>query len=75
MSETELDHLIKMINQVADNIAIGEGEVATAPKVATHLNRFWARSMREKIIEYADSDGAQLNVVATLAVSLLQPKR
>ena len=71
MSATELDHLIKMINQIADNIAIGDDEAATAPKVASHINSFWARPMKEKIIDYAASDGEQLNDVAKIAVSQL----
>ena len=71
MAATELDHLIKMINQIADNIAIGDSEAVTGPKVADHINRFWARPMKEKIIDYAASDGKQLNDVAKIAVSQL----
>lgn len=69
MSATELDHLIKMINQISDNIAIGDDDAATAPQVAGHIKKFWARSMKKKIIEYAAIDGAQLNSVAKIAVS------
>lgn len=71
MSTTELDHLIKMVNQIADNIAIGEDEASTAPKVVDHLNRFWARPMKDKIIDYAAADGKKLNKVAKLAVQKL----
>ena len=71
MSTTELDHLIKMVNQIADNIAIGEDEALTAPKVVDHLNRFWARPMKNKIIGYAAVEGKRLNNVAKLAVSNL----
>ncbi|MFT4520146.1 MAG: formate dehydrogenase subunit delta [Halioglobus sp.] len=71
MSSAELDHLIKMINQIADNIAIGDSEAVTAPKVTDHVIRFWARPMKEKIIDYAASGGEQLNAVAKLAVSQL----
>ncbi|MEM7016763.1 MAG: formate dehydrogenase subunit delta [Pseudomonadota bacterium] len=71
MAATELDHLIKMINQIADNIATEDDDAATAPKVADHIKRFWARPMKEQIIDYAASDGAQLNAVAKLAVSQL----
>ncbi|MEH6569439.1 MAG: formate dehydrogenase subunit delta [Halioglobus sp.] len=71
MSATELDHLIKMINQIADNIAIGDDEAVTAPQVANHINKFWARPMKEKIIDYAANDGEQLNDVAKIAVSQL----
>lgn len=72
MTATELDHLIKMINQIADNIAIGDDEVATAPKVAEHILRFWARPMKQKIIRYADDDGGELNTTAKLAIALLE---
>ena len=71
MSATELDHLIKMINQIADNIAIGDDDAVTAPQVINHLNKFWARTMKEKIIAYAASDGEQPNSVAKIAVSQL----
>jgi formate dehydrogenase subunit delta len=71
MSTTELDHLIKMVNQIGDNIAIGEDETSTAPKVVEHLNRFWARPMKDKIIDYASTDGKRLNSVAKLAISKL----
>ena len=71
MSATELDHLIKMINQIADNIAIGDDEATTAPKVAAHINSFWARPMKEKITDYAASDGEGLNAVAKIAVTQL----
>ena len=75
MLATELDHLIKMINQIADNIAIGDNSVVTGPKVAAHIRKFWARSMKEKIIAYAAGDGKQLNAVAKIAVSQLAIKK
>jgi len=77
MSTTELDHLIKMINQIADNIAIGEDDEARASKVVDHVKRFWAPSMRDMIIAQASNnaatnEGRKLNQVAQLAVSRLQ---
>lgn len=75
MSAVELDHLVKMINQIADNIAIGESEMETAPRVVDHVNRFWARPMKEQIIAYADIDGEQLNAVAKRAIAQLSSCR
>ena len=72
MSTTELDHLIKMINQIADNIAIGESDDEAAAQLANHIKRFWARSMKDQIIEYADGDGARLKPVAIKAISQLR---
>ena len=74
MSSTELEHLIKMINQIADNIAIGESDDAAAIKLADHIKRFWARSMKEQIFRYAESDGEKLQPVVLKALSLLQSK-
>lgn len=67
----ELNHLIKMINQIADNIAIGESAEHTANQVVDHIKRFWARPMKEQITAYGASDGVRLNTVARLAVSRL----
>ena len=75
MSRTELQHLIKMMNQISANMALAEsdesGELAAA-KVADHIKRFWARSMREIIISYAESDGEELQPVSMKAVGLLK---
>lgn len=67
MSSTELNNLIKMINQIADNIAIGDNEEVIASKVVRHISSFWARPMKDKIIDYAARDGEQLNAVARVA--------
>jgi formate dehydrogenase subunit delta len=72
MLSKELANLIKMVNHIADNIAIGQSKEITAPKVTNHLRNFWARPMKEKIIGYAISDGEKLNPVAKIAVLQLQ---
>jgi formate dehydrogenase subunit delta len=71
MLTRELEHLIKMINQIADNIAIGDDDAIIAAKVTEHLQLFWAPPMKKKIINYAANDGEKLNVVAKVAVSQL----
>lgn len=71
MSNTELAHLIKMINQIADNIAVGESEDSASIQLAIHIKRFWARSMKEKIISYADNDGEKLQPVVRKALASL----
>lgn len=72
MPSAELNNIIKMINHIADNIAIGESDAVTAPKVAAHIRSFWARSMKDKIIDYAVCDGKQLNNIAKIAVLQLK---
>lgn len=71
MSNTELEHLIKMINQIADNIAIGESDESASVQLASHIKRFWARSMKQKIISYAQHDGEKLQPLVHKALAQL----
>lgn len=71
MSRQQLDSLIHMANQIADNNRHHGGDDAAADKVATHLRKFWARSMKRQIVDYATQDGSQLTPIARLAVQRL----
>lgn len=73
MSDRQLRQLIHMVNQIAAN---QHGDQSTAAqRVTTHLQKFWARSMKAQIIDYLDSDGSQLSPVAREAVSDLKRLR
>lgn len=77
MSKTEIEHLIKMVNQIADNIlpaVEGEDCDLAARKVADHILRFWAPSMRQKIGSYAQTDGKKLQPISKAAIVLLSVK-
>jgi formate dehydrogenase subunit delta len=65
----EIDQLVKMANQISDNFAFHEDAV---DRLADHLQRYWAPSMRKKLIEFLDagSDGLKPDVIA--AVKRLQ---
>lgn len=67
MMHNQLDTLIKMANQIAANNGHFSPDDA-ADYVANHLRRFWARSMKQMIIDYVEQDGSQLSPVAKLAV-------
>ncbi|NWO54953.1 formate dehydrogenase subunit delta [Chromohalobacter israelensis] len=73
MSDQQLRHLIHMVNQIAAN-QYGDPSTA-AQRVTTHLQKFWARSMKAQIIDYLDSDGAELSPVAREAVADLKRLR
>ncbi|BES69549.1 hypothetical protein RE428_05670 [Marinobacter nanhaiticus D15-8W] len=70
----QLHHLIKMINQISTNLDHGDKHKA-AEAVAAHIKKFWARSMKQQIIEYEDIDGSELNQVSRLAVAQLKELR
>lgn len=72
MSDDSLKHLVRMVNQIAENLSPASAdENLAAEKVASHLKRFWARSMKAQIIDYAMSDGSELHPIAKQAVGLL----
>ncbi|AXS83673.1 MULTISPECIES: formate dehydrogenase subunit delta [Marinobacter] len=71
MSDQQLQNLIKMINQISINNLHHGDEDQAAEVVATHIKKFWARSMKQQIIAYAESDGLELSPVSRLAVKRL----
>ena len=70
MSSIELEHLIKMLNQIADNVVIADEDEAQC--VAIHVNKFWTRSMKETVAQYAREDGSELKPAALNAVSMFR---
>lgn len=72
MSHNPYEILVRMINQIADNNRSYEDKEA-AERVADHIKRFWARSMKADLAEYYLTDGTKLNPIARQAVAILQP--
>lgn len=64
----EIDSLVKMANQIADNFELHDDVVE---RTADHLQRFWAPSMREKIVAHQAAGAAGLNPSAKAAVQRL----
>ena len=69
MEDNELLHLIKMINHISANLDYSGEESEAALKVLDHINRFWAPSMKLKIVKYVEVDGSRLSSISKLAVS------
>ncbi len=67
-----IDHLIKMANEITAFWSGELGEEDAAKEVASHLRRFWEPRMRAQMITYLEQrQGAGLNEVAVRAVRLL----
>jgi len=64
----ELHHLVKMANQIANNIGIGATEEQAIAKVQDHITKFWARPMREKICAELDGLSDELTPIANKAL-------
>ena len=64
----DVQRLVKMANQIADNFGFHDDTVA---RTADHLRRFWAPSMRDKLVDFEAAGGAGLNEAARAAVRSL----
>ncbi|MDO6441903.1 MULTISPECIES: formate dehydrogenase subunit delta [unclassified Marinobacter] len=72
MSDQQLDNLIKMLDQIiANNRHCGNDEKVT-DVAADHLRKFWARSMKQKIIAYANQSPAELSAPARSTIAKLE---
>lgn len=68
----EVDMLVKMVNQITVNNRHHQEDALAAEQIALHLKKFWARRMKEQIIDYAETDGSALEPVGRLAVLRLK---
>ena len=72
MSDQQLNNLIKMLDQIiANNLHQGDDD-KVADVVADHLHKFWARSMKQQIITYANESPAELSALARSTVAKLK---
>jgi formate dehydrogenase subunit delta len=55
---SEREHLVKMANQIAANFRYHDDGVE---RIADHLKRFWAPSMKRQLLELAASANAGLD--------------
>lgn len=65
---TEATHLVKMVNQIAANVAFHKD---AAERLADHLQRFWAPSMLESLAGLADEREAELDPLVAEALEVL----
>ncbi len=64
----EVEQLVKMANQIADNFSFHDDAVE---RITDHLVRFWAPSMQKKLIDYDKAQGADLRPAAREAMNRL----
>jgi formate dehydrogenase subunit delta len=67
---TAKQQLIHMINQIAAHNQHGGLEKA-ASVTSIHIQKFWARSMKKDIVQYLNTDGADLSETSKAAIKLL----
>ncbi|MFV0277940.1 MAG: formate dehydrogenase subunit delta, partial [Parahaliea sp.] len=72
MSAAWAHNLVRMANQIADNLQYGPGgELEAVERVATHLRRFWNPDMRAQLAACAQQDGVTLKPIVLAALTSL----
>ena len=66
MSGQEINHLVKMANQIALNFGEQRNLTEAARKTAEHLKKFWTPAMRQQLATYAEEGGEALSPAVTL---------
>lgn len=62
-------HVVQMANDIG-NFFRSEPERETAVNgIANHINKFWTRRMRQKLLDYAHSGGAELDELPRAALA------
>jgi formate dehydrogenase subunit delta len=64
----EVEQLVKMANQIADNFGFHED---AAERLADHLKRFWAPSMLRSLAEFDAAGGDGLKPTVRIAMECL----
>ena len=71
MAVGQINHLVKMANQIALNMAAWGDEEAVAVKTGEHIEKFWTRAMREQLLDFWRADGEDLcPVVCSVLASM-----
>lgn len=75
MASAKVNNLIKMVNQIAANICFQATGQSAVLKITNHLQLFWAKSMKQDIIEYYQQDGDGLSELSGQAIALLAQEK
>jgi formate dehydrogenase subunit delta len=52
MSAKQVDHLVKMANEIALNLGASRDEQLAARRTGEHIVRFWTPAMRTQLLEF-----------------------
>lgn len=75
MSHEQRSSLTYMANQIADNLRHGASEDVAIEQIYRHIEKFWARPMKRRIIADLGEVSEELNPLARRAIERLAAKR
>jgi formate dehydrogenase subunit delta len=69
MTARQVEHLVRMANQIALNLAPWGDEEAVANKTREHIEKFWTIAMQEELMAYWRGDGEGVSPVVARFLS------
>ncbi len=72
MAGKQIDHLVKMVNQIALNTGARLDAVESARRTGEHLRKFWTPAMRGQLVDYWRQGGEGLEPVVVSALEDLE---
>lgn len=64
-------HLVRMVNQIAANLGGGRDEEEAVANICRHLETFWARPMKRRLIASLEAGTPELEPLARRAAQRL----
>jgi len=71
MSESKIERLVSMINQIALNMSANGDDQMVADQVAQHLEKFWSPPMKNLITQQPSDADLGLTPIAQMAIQNL----
>lgn len=71
----QIEHLVKMANQIALNLGAGYEDTEAQERIRNHFSRFWTPQMRRQLTAYWREGGELAPVVAAALAALEKADR
>ncbi len=68
MSES-IEHIVQMANDIGSFFRAEPDRQVALEGISNHINKFWTRRMREKLLDYVQHGGADLDELPRAALS------
>ena len=66
MTAKQVEQLVKMSNQIAQNLGAGRDQQLAANKTGEHIIRFWTPAMRAQLLEFWRGGGEGVSPAVAL---------
>ena len=69
MSSGSSEHIVQMANDIGNFFRAEPNRQVALDGIANHINKFWTRRMRQKLLDYVQHGGAELDELPRAALA------